>query len=305
MERVLLRFPEVTTVVSRSGSPELATDVMGIELGDVFVMLKPRVEWTTARTKEELVEKMSEALEEAVPGIGFSFTQPIEMRFNELIAGVRSDVGVKLFGDDLDTLRTKGEEIARVVAAVPGAADVKLEQTAGLPVIRVRVDRDRCARYGISVGDVLDTVEAARAGKVVGTVFEGQRRFSLAVRLDDEATRTLDALGNVPVASPSGASVPLGQLAEISLDTGPAQISREAVRRRIVVEANVRGSRRGVASWPRPGSASPARWRSPAATTSAGAASSRTWRRPAAACASSCRWPWGSSSRCSTSPSGP
>jgi cobalt-zinc-cadmium resistance protein CzcA len=247
IERVLKRFPEVITVVSRSGSPELATDVMGIELGDVFVMLKPRSEWTSARTKGELVEKMSAAVAESVPGIGTSFTQPIEMRFNELIAGVRSDVGVKLFGDDLETLRQKGDAIARVVAAVPGAADVKLEQTAGLPVIRVRVDRDRCARYGISVGDVLDTVEAARAGKVVGTVFEGQRRFSLAVRLDDEAARTLDTLGNVPVASPSGVSVPLGQLAEITLDSGPAQISREAVRRRIVVEANVRG--RDVASF--------------------------------------------------------
>ena len=247
IERVLKRFPEVITVVSRSGSPELATDVMGIELGDVFVMLKPKSEWTTARTKGELVEKMSAAVAESVPGIGTSYSQPIEMRFNELIAGVRSDVGVKLFGDDLDTLRQKGEEIARVVANVPGAADVKVEQTAGLPVIRVRVDRDRCARYGISVGDVLDTVEAARAGKVVGTVFEGQRRFSLAVRLGDEAARTLDSLGNVPVASPSGASVPLGQLAEIKIDTGPAQISREAVRRRIVVETNVRG--RDVASF--------------------------------------------------------
>jgi heavy metal efflux system protein len=247
MERVLKRFQEAITVVSRSGSPELATDVMGIELGDVFVILKPRSEWTTARTKGQLIERMSDALQEAVPGIGFSFTQPIEMRFNELIAGVRSDVGVKLFGDDLDTLRTRGEEIARVVAGVPGSADVKLEQTAGLPVIRVRVDRERCARYGISVGAVLDTVEAARAGKVVGTVFEGQRRFPLVVRLDDEASRTLDALGNVPVASPSGASLPLGQLAEIALDTGPAQISREAVRRLIVVEANVRG--RDVASF--------------------------------------------------------
>jgi cobalt-zinc-cadmium resistance protein CzcA len=247
MERVLKRFPEALTVVSRSGSPELATDVMGIELGDVFVILRPRSEWTTARTKGELVLKMSEALGEAVPGIGFSFTQPIEMRFNELIAGVRSDVGVKLFGDDLEVLRERGERIARVVASVPGAADVKLEQTAGLPVIRVRVDRDRCARYGISVGDVLDTVEAARAGKVVGTVFEGQRRFSLVVRFDDETTRSLDALGNVPVASPSGASLPLGQLAEITLDSGPAQISREAVRRRIVVETNVRG--RDVASF--------------------------------------------------------
>jgi cobalt-zinc-cadmium resistance protein CzcA len=247
IERVLKRFPEVVTVVSRSGSPELATDVMGIELGDVFVILKPRSEWTTAGTKGELVEKMEHALAETVPGVGFSFTQPIEMRFNELIAGVRSDVGIKLFGDDLEVLRQKGEEIARVVAPVRGAADVKLEQTAGLPVLRVKVDRDRCARYGISVGDVLDTVEASRAGKIVGTVFEGQRRFSLAVRFDDESARTIDALGNVPVAAPGGALVPLGQLAEISLDTGPAQISREAVRRRIVVELNIRG--RDVASF--------------------------------------------------------
>ena len=247
IERVLQRFPEVVTVVSRSGSPELATDVMGIELGDVFVILKPRSEWTTARTKGELVERMEEALGETVPGVGFSFTQPIEMRFNELIAGVRSDVGIKLFGDDLETLRQKGEELAKVVTRVPGAADVKVEQTAGLPVLRVKVDRDRCARYGISVGDVLDTVEASRAGKIVGTVFEGQRRFSLAVRFDDETTRTIEALGNVPVASPGGALVPLGQLAEIVLDTGPAQISREAVRRRIVVEMNVRG--RDVASF--------------------------------------------------------
>ena len=247
IERVLKRFPEVMTVVSRSGSPELATDVMGIEQGDVFVILKPKSEWTTARTKGELVEKMEKAMDEAVPGVGYSFSQPIEMRFNELIAGVKSDIGIKLFGDDLDTLREKGEEIARVVTGVPGAADVKLEQTSGLPVIRVKVDRDRCARYGISVGDVLDTVEAARAGKIVGTVFEGQKRFSLAVRFEDDATRTLDALGSIPVASPHGSLVPLGQLAEIAMDTGPAQISREAVRRRIVVELNVRG--RDVASF--------------------------------------------------------
>jgi heavy metal efflux system protein len=247
IERVLKRFPEVVTVVSRSGSPELATDVMGIELGDVFAILKPGSEWTTGRTKGALVEEMERALEEAVPGVGFSFTQPIEMRFNELIAGVRSDVGIKLFGDDLEALRRKGEEIARLAARIPGAADVKLEQTAGLPVLRVRVDRDRCARYGISVGDVLDTVEASRAGKIVGTVFEGQRRFSLAVRFDDETARTTDALADVPVASPGGTLVPLGQLADILPDSGPAQISREAVRRRIVVELNVRG--RDVASF--------------------------------------------------------
>jgi cobalt-zinc-cadmium resistance protein CzcA len=247
MERVLLRFPEVLTVVSRSGSPELATDVMGIEAGDVFVMLKPKADWTTARTKGELVEQMEAALNETVPGVGYSFLQPIEMRFNELIAGVRSDIGIKLFGDDLEVLQQKGEEIARVVARVQGAEDVKLEQTSGLPVVRVKIDRDRCARYGISVGDVLDTVEAARAGKVVGTVFEGQRRFSLAVRFSDETARTVESLANVPVATPGGALVPLGQLAEIVLDSGPAQISREAVRRRVVVELNVRD--RDVASF--------------------------------------------------------
>jgi cobalt-zinc-cadmium resistance protein CzcA len=247
IERVLKRFPEVTTVVTRNGSPEIATDVMGIELGDVFVMLKPRSEWKTADDKTELVEKMEEALNEAVPGVGLSFTQPIEMRFNELIAGVRSDVAVKLFGDDLELLAAKGAEIARVLSGVPGAADVRAEQTTGLPVIRVRVDRDRCARYGIPVGDVLDTVEATRAGKIVGTVFEGQRRFGIAVRLDDESTRTLDSFRSIPVASPAGASIPLAQLADVAVDTGPAQISREAVRRRIVVEANVRG--RDVASF--------------------------------------------------------
>lgn len=247
VERVLRRFPEVKTVVSRLGSPELATDVMGIELSDVFVILKDPSQWQSAKSKGELVERMREALEEEVPGTGFSFTQPIEMRFNELLAGVRSDVAVKLFGDDLEVLREKGEAIRRVVASVPGAVDVKLEQTAGLPVMRVRVDRDRCARYGVSVGEVLDAVEASRAGKVVGTVFEGQKRFLLVVRFSDDAAASLNALANLPVATPSGALVPLGQLAQLTLETGPAQISREAVRRRIVVEANVQG--RDVASF--------------------------------------------------------
>ena len=247
VERILGKIPEVKTVVSRSGSPELATDVMGIELSDVFIILKPKAEWRRGLTKGELIEEMEGRLVEGAPGVGLSFTQPIEMRFNELIAGVRSDVAVKLFGDDLETLRKKGEEIARAIATVDGAADVKLEQTAGLPAVRIRVDRQRCARYGIAVADVLDTVEASRAGKVVGTVFEGERRFDLVVRLDDESTRSMDALANVPVASPSGSSVPLGQLAEITTETGPAQISREAVQRRIVVEVNVRG--RDVASF--------------------------------------------------------
>ena len=247
IERVLKRFPEVQTVVTRAGSPEVATDVMGIELADVFVILKPKSEWKSGSSKGELVEKMEHALSGAVPGVGFSYTQPIEMRFNELIAGVRSDIGIKLFGDDLETLREKGEEIRRVAAGIQGAEDVKLEQTSGLPVIRVRVDRDRAARYGIPVGTVLDSVEAARAGKVVGTVFEGQRRFDLVVRFEDPAVSSAEALGNLPVSAVSGVKVPLKQVADITVESGPAQISREAVRRRIVVELNVRG--RDVASF--------------------------------------------------------
>jgi cobalt-zinc-cadmium resistance protein CzcA len=240
VERVLAEFPEVRRVVTRSGSPEVATDVMGIELADHYVMLEDPGALGVAG-KRALIERMEAALEEAVPGTGVSFTQPIEMRFNELIAGVRSDVAVKLFGDDFETLAEKGQEIARVVASVPGAADVQVEQTRGLPVLRIRVDRDRCARYGIPVGDVLDTVSAARAGVIVGTVFEGQRRFALAVRFEDAAAQTVEALGRIPVAIPGGTSVPLAQVADIGIDTGPAQISREAVRRRIVVESNVRG----------------------------------------------------------------
>jgi cobalt-zinc-cadmium resistance protein CzcA len=247
VERVLRRFPEVQTVVSRIGSPELATDVMGIELADVFVILKPRSEWKTARDKRGLIAAMERALEEAVPGTGLSFTQPIEMRFNELIAGVRSEVAIELFGDDLELLHDKAEEIARLIATVPGAADVRAEQTTGLPVLQIEARRELCARYGISVGDVLDTVEAIRAGRVVGTVFEGQMRFRLVVRLADAAAASLEALGSLPVAAPDGRMIPLRQLAEIRLETGPAQISREAVRRRIVIEANVRG--RDVASF--------------------------------------------------------
>jgi cobalt-zinc-cadmium resistance protein CzcA len=171
------------------------------------------------------------------------------MRFNELIAGVKSDVAVKLFGDDLEILRREGEEIEQILTRIPGAEDVKLEQTAGLPMILVDVDRERASRYGIRVQDVLDTVAAVRAGKDAGVVFEGQRRFPLKVRFDDASAADVDAIRNLPVAAPTGAFVPLGQLANVRLEAGASQISREAVRRRIVIEANVRG--RDVASFVR------------------------------------------------------
>lgn len=241
VERVLRRFPEVKTVVSRTGSPEVATDVMGIELSDIFVILKPRSEWRTAGTKEELIAKMSEALQKEVPGAGFGFTQPIEMRFNELIAGVRSDVGVRIFGDDLNLLAEKGSEVAQALSSVRGAADVRVEQTAGLPMIRITIDRERLARYGLNAADVLDAVQAIRVGKVVGTIFEGQRRFDLVVRLSEEVLANPDIIATLPVANDKGRFVPLAQVADVRLDTGPSQVSRKNVQRRIVVESNVRG----------------------------------------------------------------
>ncbi len=241
IERTLLRFPEVRQVVSRTGTPAVATDIMGMELSDIFVGLRPPDQWKSARTKEELIDKFAAALSSEVPGVGIGFTEPIEMRFNELIAGVRSDVAVKIFGDDLKVLKEKGEHAARILRQVPGGHDVRLEQIAGLPVLRIQVQRDRIARYGINAADVLAAVEAAGAGRVVGTVFEGQRRFPLVVRTVGSGATDLPSFRDLPVAAPNGALIPLAQLASVDVEEGPAQVSRENISRRIVVEANVRG----------------------------------------------------------------
>lgn len=241
IERTLLRFPEVQQVVSRTGTAEVATDVMGWNLSDIFVSLRPRAQWNTARTKEELIARFAASLSSEVPGVGIGFTQPIEMRFNELIAGVRSDVAVKIFGDDLTVLKKKGEEVARILRRIPGGQDVRVEQVAGLPVLRIQVNRQQIARYGINAADVLAAVEAAGAGRVVGTVFEGQRRFPLVVRAIGSSPPDLPSFRDLPVAAPNGALIPLAQLASVSIEEGPAQVSREDISRRIVVEANVRG----------------------------------------------------------------
>jgi len=241
VERVLRRFPEVMQVVTRTGSPEVATDVMGVELSDVFVILKPQQEWTTASTREDLIAKMKPAILDAVPGVGLGFTQPIEMRFNELIAGTRSDLAVKIFGPDLDVLKQKAEAVARVMEKVRGAADVKVEQVAGLPLLRVIVDREQIARYGLTADEVLTLVQATRVGHVVGTVVQGSRRFDLVVRLTDGVSADPAALGNLLIPTAHGELVPLSRVAAVRVDTGPAQISREHVQRRIVVECNIRG----------------------------------------------------------------
>jgi cobalt-zinc-cadmium resistance protein CzcA len=240
-EKVLQSFPEVTTVISKTGRAEVATDPMGVEVSDLYVALKPHAEWTTTKSREELIEKMSQALENKVPGAAFSFSQPIELRVSELISGVRSDVAIKLFGDDLDTLKTEGEKIARVVSKVSGAEDVKVEQISGLPQLQIKPDRAAIARYGINVEAVNDLVESIVAGKQAGLVYEGEQRFNLVVRLNENAGRDVETIKALLVSAPNGARIPLAQLADISIVEGPAQISREDTRRRIVVELNVRG----------------------------------------------------------------
>ncbi len=245
-ERVLKeKFPEIETVVSRTGRAEIATDPMGVEISDTYLILRPKREWRF-RTKEELIEAISAAMEENVPGAIFSFSQPIELRVAELISGVRSDIAVHIYGDDLAQLKQKADEVVRVLQRIPGAADVKAEQTVGLPVLRVTVDREAVARYGINVGDVLAVIEAV-GGKTAGVVLEGQKRFALQVRFDESVRRDLDQVGRLRVPGPPAMEggprrlIPLAQLAEIRVEDGPAQISRDNISRRINVELNVRG----------------------------------------------------------------
>jgi cobalt-zinc-cadmium resistance protein CzcA len=246
VEKILKRFPEVDTVVSKTGRPEIANDPMPVNLTDIIVGLKPREDWPEQISKDELVARLEQALEAEAPGNVFSFTQPIELRVQELVAGVRSDVGISLYGDDLAVLKRLADEIARELRKVPGAADVQVEQTAGLPTLRVHVRRRDIARYGINAADVLDAV-ATIGGHVVGQVFEGQRRFPLQVRLGPTWRDDVDKLKKIKIADPQGRQIPLEQLADLVMEDGPAQISREALRRRILIQSNVRG--RDLASY--------------------------------------------------------
>ena len=239
-ETILRTFPEVKRVISKTGAAELATDPMGVDLSDVLIELKPRAEWKT-KDRGELIEKMSHALEDGVPGAVFSFSQPIELRVSELISGVKSDVAIKLFGDDLDTLKSKADEITRIVGRIPGAEDVKAEQVSGLPQLQIKADRAAIARYGINVEDVNALIESLVAGKSAGLVYEGEQRFDLVVRLSEASARDVETIKGMLVPAPNGARIPLSQLANITLVEGPAQISREDTRRRIAVELNVRG----------------------------------------------------------------
>ncbi len=240
VEKILKQFPEVVDVVSKTGRADIASDPMGVEISDVIVTLKPQEEWTTSKSKDKLVEKMREALAE-LPGVASSFSQPIALRVDELVSGVKSAIGIKIFGDDLDVLRQKGDAIARVLSSVPGAADINVEKVSGLAYLQIEIDRDRVARYGINVADVHDMIEIAIGGKEASKVYDGLKVFGLAVRFPDSARSDVEPIREILIPAPSGAMIPLGQLASVTVTEGPAQISRESGQRRIVVECNVTG----------------------------------------------------------------
>jgi cobalt-zinc-cadmium resistance protein CzcA len=241
IERFLLqRFPdEIEHVWSRLGTPEVATDPMGIEQTDMFLTLKPRSGWTAAATQAELTEAMARSMEE-LPGVRTVFTQPIEMRMNEMVAGVRSDVGIKIFGDDIDQLGVLARQVQSVVESIPGAEDVSTEQMTGAPLLEIRVDQHAVARHGIPAGHVLEIVQAIGEIKV-GEVREGQRRFDLTMELADRYRNDPDAIGGILVPTPRGERVPLARLAHIEQTQGPAVINRDWGKRRIVVQTNIRG----------------------------------------------------------------
>jgi cobalt-zinc-cadmium resistance protein CzcA len=241
-ERVLMqKFPEVKEVIGKIGAGEIPTDPMPIEAADLMVILKPRSEWTSASSQEELAEKMAEALE-TIPGVSFSFQQPIQMRFNELISGAKQDVAVKIFGEDLDELTRLAKRIGGLITGVKGATDLYIEQVEGLPQIVVKLDREALARYGLSVDDVNRTISTAFAGESAGLVYEGERRFDLVVRLAGENRQSINDVRALTISVTDGPAIPLSEIATVELIPGPNQIQREDAKRRLTIGFNVRGT---------------------------------------------------------------
>ena len=240
-EQILLaNFPEVIEAVSKIGSAEIPTDPMPMEVADMMVILKDKDEWTSAKTTGELMEKMEKALSD-IPGVTYEFTQPVQMRFNELMTGVRSDVAVKIFGEDLDLLVGLGDEVVPILQSIEGVEDARAEQVSGLPQITVRYNKDKLALYGLNVGDLNQVVRASFAGEKAGVVYEGEKRFDLVVRVAIDERQDISNLKALFVPLPSGGQVPLEQVADIAFERGVAQVSREDGKRRIVIGFNVRG----------------------------------------------------------------
>ncbi|WP_353159040.1 CusA/CzcA family heavy metal efflux RND transporter [Myroides odoratus] len=240
-EQILMdNFPEVKMVISKIGSAEIPTDPMPMEAADMIIVLKEKKEWTSATTKEELIDKMEAALEQ-IPGVTTEFSQPIQMRFNELMTGVRSDVAIKVFGEDLDRLASIGDEINGMIANVPGVSSPKLERVTGLPQISIKYDKDKLALYGLKIADISQIIRAGFAGETTGLVYEGEKRFDLVVRLDQASRSDIENLKNFFIPLADGQQIPLSQIADIAFEDGPQQISREDGRRRIVLGFNVKG----------------------------------------------------------------
>lgn len=239
-EKKVLEVPEVLTVVTRTGTPEIATDPMPLSLSDSFLTLKPKSQWRPSMTKDKLIADLQSKIQQ-VPGQGYNFSQPIELRFAEIVSGVKADVGIKVFGEDLGELKSKANEIAALMRDIPGAQDIEVEQVDDVPVFQIDIDREAIARLGVSVADIQHIVSVALGGEEVGQIVEGDRRFGLAVRLPEEIRNDPEAIRGLRVETPNGGSVPLSSLATIGDKVAPAQISREMGKRRVVVTLNVRG----------------------------------------------------------------
>lgn len=237
---ILNKFPEVDQIVSRIGAAEVPTDPMSMEESDIIVKMKPKSEWVSAKSKDELADKIKDELEATIPNMEIEFTQPIEMRFNELISGTRSDVAIKIFGEDLGIIAEKAEQIKQAISNVEGAADIIVEKIDGLPQMTVEYNRTRIAQYGLNISDINNIVSLSFAGTTVGNVFEGERRFDLVIRLEENLRNDIEDLKNLYVSLPDGGQIPLRELAKVEYTEGPAKISRDDTKRRAVIGVNVR-----------------------------------------------------------------
>ena len=241
IERIVkAEFPEVEKIVSRIGVAEVPTDPMPMDFADVFVILKPQDEWVSAESKDELIDKMKDAVS-IIPGVNYEFTQPIEMRFNELLEGIREDVAIKIYGEDIDVLSAKADEITKIIAGTEGIGDMRAEATSGLPQMTIRYNRDKLAQYGVSIDQLNTIVQSAFAGGYAGVIFEGEKRFDLVVRLDERNRTDINDIRNLHINLPNGYQIPLQELAAIEYRPGPMQISRDNTNRRTYVGVNVRG----------------------------------------------------------------
>lgn len=241
IERIVkAEFPEVEKIVSRIGVAEVPTDPMPMDFADVFVILKPQDEWVSAESKDELIDKMKDAVS-IIPGVNYEFTQPIEMRFNELLEGIREDIAIKIYGEDIDVLASKADEITKIIAGTEGIGDMRAEATSGLPQMTIKYNRNKLAQYGVSIDQLNTMVQSAFAGGYAGVIFEGEKRFDLVVRLDEQNRSDINDIRNLYINLPNGSQIPLQELAAIEYTPGPMQISRDNTNRRTYVGVNVRG----------------------------------------------------------------